>query len=94
LGTGKVYFDVRIHEIMIIKRRLEEKNQSKFNLIYKPEKFKSYAFKALTFTELMTKKHYFRASRKQVNRPNGLKFEIEEVRGIDGYKLGEFRVRF
>jgi hypothetical protein len=42
----------------------------------------------------MTKKHYFRASRKQVNRSNGLKFEIEEVRGIDGYKLGEFRVRF
>ena len=59
---------------MIIKRVLEENNKSRFNLIYKPEKFKSYAVKALTFTELITKKHYFRASRKQIHKLNGLKF--------------------
>jgi hypothetical protein len=61
---------------MIIKRVLEENNKSRFNLIYKPEKFKSYAVKALKFTELISKKHYFRASRKQIHKPNGLKFEI------------------
>jgi len=38
---------------MIIKRRLEENNESRFNLIYKPTKFKSYSIKALTFADLI-----------------------------------------
>jgi hypothetical protein len=38
---------------MIIKRKLEENNESRFNLIYKPEKFKSYSIKALAYTDLI-----------------------------------------